>query len=107
MFYILRAEVTQSLNQHTNYGLDHGVQLPTGAKDSLPASGIHPASYSMGTGGPFSYGRGVTLTTLPHTAPMSGTCGSRFMECTGNSLNSVLQLILCNEMQMKEDLNLL
>jgi hypothetical protein len=36
-------------------------------------SGAHPASYPMSTGGPFPWvkrGRGVTLTTHPHPAPM-------------------------------------
>jgi hypothetical protein len=38
------------------------------------SSGAHPASYPMGTGGPFpgvKRGRGVTLTTHPHLVPTS------------------------------------
>jgi hypothetical protein len=38
-------------------------------------SGAHPASCTMGTGGPFpgaKRGRGVTLTTHPHLVPKSG-----------------------------------
>jgi hypothetical protein len=46
------------------------VRSPTGAEDISSSlcvqtgSGAHPASYSVGTGGPFP--RGVTLTTHPH-----------------------------------------
>jgi hypothetical protein len=62
----------------SDYGLDDRaieVRSPTGAEDfsSSPrvqtVSGVHPASYLMGTGGPFpgvKRGRGVTLTTLPY-----------------------------------------
>jgi hypothetical protein len=60
------------------YGLDDRaieVRSPTGAEDfsSSPCvqtgSGAHPASYPMGTGGPFPGskarpGRGVTLTSM-------------------------------------------
>jgi hypothetical protein len=61
----------------SDYGLDDraiGFRSPAGAKDfsSSPyvhtGSGAHPASCTMGTGGPFpavKRGRGVTLTTHP------------------------------------------
>jgi hypothetical protein len=57
-----------------------GVRSPAEAKDfssSLCAqtcSEAHPASYQMGTGGPFqgvNRGRGVTLTTHPHLVSRS------------------------------------
>jgi hypothetical protein len=57
-----------------------GVRSLTGAEDfsSSPfvqtGSGAHPASYPMGTGGPFPRGKarpGVTLTTHPHLVPRS------------------------------------
>jgi hypothetical protein len=60
------------------YGLDNqavGVQFPAEAKDFFSlascvhtSSGAHPASYPMGTGGPFpgiKCSRGATLTTHP------------------------------------------
>jgi hypothetical protein len=59
----------------SGYGLDYwaiGVRSPAGAKDFSfnlcvhTGSGAHPASCTMGTGGPFpgaKRGRGVTLTT--------------------------------------------
>jgi hypothetical protein len=61
----------------SDYGLDDraiGVRSPTGAKDFSSnlcvqtGSGAHPASCTMGTGGPFpgvKRGRGVTLTIHP------------------------------------------
>jgi hypothetical protein len=67
----------------TLYGLDDraiGVRSPAGAKDfscSLcvqTCSGAHPASCTMGTGGPSpgaKRGRGVTLTTHPDLVPRS------------------------------------
>jgi hypothetical protein len=66
------------------YGLDDreiGVRSPTEAKDFSSnlcvqtGSGAHPASCTVGTGGPFpgaKRGRGVTLTTHPHLVPRSG-----------------------------------
>jgi hypothetical protein len=67
----------------TDYGLDDrviGVRSPVGVKDFSSnlcvqtGSGAHPASCTMGTGGPFpgaKRGRGVTLTTHPHLVPRS------------------------------------
>jgi hypothetical protein len=69
----------------SGYGLDDRaieVRSPTEAKDfssSLcveTSSEAHPASCSVGTGGPFPganarLGRGVTLTTHPHLVPRS------------------------------------
>jgi hypothetical protein len=61
----------------SDYGLDDGaigVRSPAGAKDFSSilcvqtGSGAHPATCTMGTGGPFpgaKRGRGVTLTTYP------------------------------------------
>jgi hypothetical protein len=66
-----------SVSIASDYGLDDWairVRSPVGAKDFSSnlcvqtGSGAHPASCSMGTGGPFSgakCGRGVTLTTNP------------------------------------------
>jgi hypothetical protein len=57
-----------------------GVRFPAVAKDFssnlcvLTGSGTHPASCTMGTGGPFpgaKRGRGVMLTTHPHLVPRS------------------------------------
>jgi hypothetical protein len=68
----------------SDYGLDDraiGVRSPAGAKDfsSSPCiqtvSVAHPASCTMGTGGPFpgaKRGRGVTLTTHPYLMQRSG-----------------------------------
>jgi hypothetical protein len=65
------------------YGLDDraiGFRSPAGAKDFSSnlcvqtGSGAHPASCTMGTGGPFPVakrGWGVTLTTHPHIVPRS------------------------------------
>jgi hypothetical protein len=67
----------------SDYGLDDlaiGVRSPAEAKDSFSnlcvqtGSEAHPASCTMGTGGPFpgtKRGRGVTLTTHPHIVPRS------------------------------------
>jgi hypothetical protein len=63
------------------YGLDDsaiGVRSPAGAKNFSSSlcvqtgSEAHPASCTMGTGGPFpgaNRGRGVTLTTHHHLLP--------------------------------------
>jgi hypothetical protein len=62
----------------SDYGLDDravGVRSPAGVRDFSSSlcvqtgSGAHPASCTMGTGGPFP--RGVTLTTHPHLVPRS------------------------------------
>jgi hypothetical protein len=67
----------------SDYGLDDraiGVRSPTEAKDFSSShcvqtsSGAHPASCTMGIGGPLpgrKRGRGVTLTTHPHLMPRS------------------------------------
>jgi hypothetical protein len=67
----------------SDYGLDDrpiGVRSAAGANDFSSSvcvqtgSGAHPASCTMGTGGPFpgaKLGRGVTLTTHPHLVPRS------------------------------------
>jgi hypothetical protein len=67
----------------SGYGLDDrafGVRSPAGAKDFSSnlcvqtGSGAHPASYTMGTGGPFpgvKTGRGVTLNTHSYLVPRS------------------------------------
>jgi hypothetical protein len=68
----------------SDYGLDDrviGVRSPEGAEDFSSSlcvqtgSGAHPASCTMGTGGPFpgvKRGRGVMLTTHPNLVPRSG-----------------------------------
>jgi hypothetical protein len=67
----------------SDYGLDDqaiGVSSPAGAKDFSSnlcvqtGSEAHPASCTIGTGGPFpgaKRGRGLTLTTNPHLVPRS------------------------------------
>jgi hypothetical protein len=68
----------------SDYGLDDraiGVRSPAGVEDFSSSlcvqtgSGAHPASCTVGTGGPFpggkKRGRGVTLTTHPHLVPRS------------------------------------
>jgi hypothetical protein len=69
------AEPGSSVSIVSDYGLDDrtiGVRSPTGAEEFSSnlcvqtGSGAHPASCTMGTGGPFpgaKRGRGVTLTT--------------------------------------------
>jgi hypothetical protein len=76
--------VAQSVS---DYGLDWaiGVRSPAWAKDFSSnlcvqtGSGAHPASCTMGAGGPFpgaKRGRVVTLTTHPHLVPRSRTSRS-------------------------------
>jgi hypothetical protein len=79
-FYVSRGS---SVSIVSGYGLDHreiGIRSPAGAKyfsSNLcvqTGSEAHPASCTMGTGGPFpgaKRGRGVTLTTYPHLVPRS------------------------------------
>jgi hypothetical protein len=89
----------------SGYGLDDraiGVRSPAGTKDFSSSlcvqtgSGAHPASCTMGTGGPFpgaKRGRGATLTTHPHLVPRSGMSRSytssppsASMACSGTAL---------------------
>jgi hypothetical protein len=79
-----------------------GVRSPAGKKNFFSnlcvqtGSGAHPASCTMGTGGPFpgaKRGRGVTLTTHHHLVPrsrMSKICTSSppnaTMACSGTAL---------------------
>jgi hypothetical protein len=77
-------EPGSSVSKVSDYGLDDrtiGVRSPAEAKDSSSSlcvqtgSGAHPASCTMGTGGPFpgaKRGRGVTLTTHPQLVLRSG-----------------------------------
>jgi hypothetical protein len=76
-------EPGSSVSIVSDYGLDDRairVRSPAGAKDFSSSlfvqtgSGAHPASCTMGTGGPFSgvkRGWAVTLTTHPHLVPWS------------------------------------
>jgi hypothetical protein len=76
-------EPGSSVSVVSDYGLDDraiGVRFPAGAKDFSSnlfvqtGSEAHPASCTMGTGGPFpgaKRGRGVTLTTHPHLVTRS------------------------------------
>jgi hypothetical protein len=79
----LKKEPGSSVSTVPDYGLDDrafGVRSPAGAKDFSSSlcvqtgSEAHPASCTLGTGGPFpgaKRGRGVTLTTHPHLVPRS------------------------------------
>jgi hypothetical protein len=64
----------------SDYGLDDRVievRFPTGAEDfsSSPCvqtgSGAHPASYPMGTGGPFPSGKALPGRDADHSPPSS------------------------------------
>jgi hypothetical protein len=89
----------------SDYGLDDrviGVRSPAGAEDFSSSlcvqtgSEAHPASCTMGIGGPFpgvKHGRGVMLTTHPHLVPRSRMSGSYTplppsvsMACRGTAL---------------------
>jgi hypothetical protein len=84
----------------SDYGLDDraiGVRSPAGAKDfscSLcvqTGSGAHPASCTMGTGGPFpgiKRGRGVMLTTHPYLVPRAWMSRS-YTSCPPKRLHGV------------------
>jgi hypothetical protein len=79
--YMLLGQRGSSGSIVSDYGLDDRaieVRSPTGADFSFSScfqtgSEAHPASYPMGSGGPFpggkARGRGVTLTTHPHLVP--------------------------------------
>jgi hypothetical protein len=101
----LRGSRVSSGSIVSDYGLDDreiGVRSPAGAKDFSSSlfvqtgSGAHPASCTMGTGGPFSgvkRGRGVTLTTHTHLVPRSWMSRSytplppsASMACNGTAL---------------------
>jgi hypothetical protein len=93
-----------SISIVSDYRLDDRVRSPAEAKDlssSLcvqTSSGAHPASYPMGTGGPFlgvKRGPGVTLTTHLHLVPRSrmsrsykSSPPSAFVACSGTALAS-------------------
>jgi hypothetical protein len=64
----------------SDYGLDDraiGVRSPAGAKDFSSilcvqtGSEVHPASYTMGTGGPFPGGKARTGRDADHSPPSS------------------------------------
>jgi hypothetical protein len=118
--YVSIKETGSSVSIVPEYGLDDreiGVRSPAGVKDISSnlcvqtGSGAHPASCTMGTGGPFpgpKRGRGVTLTTHPHLVPRSGMsrgytsspppAPSASMACSGTALlclrkyNSIIPL---------------
>jgi hypothetical protein len=54
-----------------------GVRSPTGAEDffsspcSQTGSGAHPASYPVGTGGPFPQGKAQLVRDADHSPPSS------------------------------------
>jgi hypothetical protein len=94
-----------SVSIMSDYGLDDPairVRYPARAKDFScnlcvqTGSEAHPASYTMGTGGPFpeaKSGRGVTLTTHPHLVPRSrmsrrytSSPPKRHVACSGTAL---------------------
>jgi hypothetical protein len=80
---LFRGSWVSSVSTVCDFGLDNraiGVRSPAGTKDFSSSlfvqtgSGAHPASCTMGTGGPFpgvKRGRGVMLTTHPHLMPRS------------------------------------
>jgi hypothetical protein len=97
----------------SDYGLVDraiGVRFPAKAEDFSSSlcvqtgSGAHPASCTMGTGGPFpgeKRGRGVMLTTHPHLVPRSWMSrsytplpSSASMACRGTALPSTLIFLL-------------
>jgi hypothetical protein len=64
----------------SDYGLDDraiGLRSPAGAKDFSSilcvqtGSGAHPASYPMGTGGPFPGGKARPRRDADHSSPSS------------------------------------
>jgi hypothetical protein len=64
----------------SDYGLDDraiGVRSPAGAKDFFSSvcvqtgSGAHPASFTMGTGGPFPVGKARPGRDADHSPPPS------------------------------------
>jgi hypothetical protein len=100
----------------SDYGLDDraiGVRSPAGAKDFSSnlciqtGSEVHPASCTMGTGGPFpgaKRGRGVTLITHPLLVPRSRMSRSYTScpphepptACSGTALQSLDFLVSLN-----------
>jgi hypothetical protein len=69
----------------SDYGLDEraiGVRSPAGAKDFSSnlcvqtGSGAHPASCTMGTGGPFPGGKARLGRDADHSAPSSAEVGT-------------------------------
>jgi hypothetical protein len=76
----VRGSLVSSGSTVSDYGLDDGVRSPAGAKDFSSSlcvqtgCGAHPASCTMGTGGPspgVKRGRGVMLTTHLHLVQRS------------------------------------
>jgi hypothetical protein len=53
------------------YWLDDRGSIPTGAKDFSSSPGAHPASYSMGIGGPFPGGKARPGRDADHSPPSS------------------------------------
>jgi hypothetical protein len=61
----------------SDYGLDNQGLIPDGAEDFSPSPciqtscGAHPASYPMGTGGPFPGGKARPERDADHSPPFS------------------------------------
>jgi hypothetical protein len=71
--YLSTFRLSRWVSTVADYTLDDRGSIPGRVKPlSRPASKIHPASYAMGTGGPFTgVKRGVTLTTHSHIVLIS------------------------------------
>jgi hypothetical protein len=77
---VMRQEPGSSVSIVSDYGLDGraiGVRSPAGAKDFSSSlcvqtgSGVHPASCTMGTGGPFPGGKARPGRDADHSPPSS------------------------------------
>jgi hypothetical protein len=67
-------EPGSSVSIVSGYGLDDraiGVRSPAGAKDVQTGSVAHPASCTMGTGGPFPGGKARSGRDADHSSPSS------------------------------------
>jgi hypothetical protein len=101
----LSSSRVSSVSIVSGYGLDdRAIEVRSPAETTVfssnlcvqTGSGAHPASCTMGTGGPFpgaKCSRGVTLTTHPHLAPRSrmsrsytSSPPSATMACSGTAL---------------------
>jgi hypothetical protein len=80
MLLFVCGEPGSSVSMVSNYGLDDRaveVRSPAGAKDSSSdlcvqtGSGVHPASCTMGTGGPFSGAKARPGRDAHHSPPSS------------------------------------